>query len=83
MLNISEEFLYFFEAKTGPFSTLDRRQGRDEENNHADTDEPRLEKQWTDAVTVPLLYAYTSRYLPGTDKMRCVNNTGFDSNYVT
>lgn len=31
---------------------------------------PRLEKQWMTAITIPLLYARLSRYLPGTDQLR-------------
>merc|ERR1712123_85748 len=31
---------------------------------------PRIKKNWIDVVTVPLLMAYTTRYIFGTDKLR-------------
>ncbi|CAH1773635.1 unnamed protein product, partial [Owenia fusiformis] len=31
---------------------------------------PKLEKQWSDILCVPLLFAYITRYHPGTDKIR-------------
>ncbi|KAK7484390.1 hypothetical protein BaRGS_00024395, partial [Batillaria attramentaria] len=44
---------------------------------------PRLEKQWMTAITIPLLYARLSRYLPGTDKLRsnCFEVVGVDGSH--
>nr|KAG5697634.1 hypothetical protein BaRGS_011183 [Batillaria attramentaria] len=43
----------------------------------------RLEKQWMTAITIPLLYARLSRYLPGTDKLRsnCFEVVGVDGSH--
>lgn len=47
-----------------------KRSEKDEDNNPQDIEDLKLERQWTTSITIPLLFAYVTSYIFGTDKYR-------------